>query len=131
MIGKRVAGPPRLTHATYVRRCAKRKGVSEWKQAAENKVVWAKTIRTKGGQARAIKERRSERTGRRTRSRPAKPQYSLVGRTVEKRFKHKWYEGEIISKDLCARTGLQIWRVRYDDSDEEDLYEGELRPLLI
>ena len=36
----------------------------------------------------------------------------------------------VIDYDIDERAGGQARRVRYDDSDEEDLYEGELRPLL-
>ena len=39
------------------------------------------------------------------------------------------FNGTVIDVDVDPK-GKTMWRVRYEDNDEEDLYEEELRPLL-
>ena len=48
---------------------------------------------------------------------------------MQKAFGDKIYTGTVIDIDV-DKKGKTMWRVRYDDGDEEDLYEEELRPLL-
>ena len=56
----------------------------------------------------------------------AKKSRQLIGAIVEERFKQKWPGGIVTGVDACMQTALPIWRVKYDDGDEEDLYENEL-----
>ena len=49
---------------------------------------------------------------------------------LEKQFDGKKYGGHVISSDFDYQ-GQRIWRVKYEDSDEEDLFDEELRPLLV
>ena len=43
----------------------------------------------------------------------------------------RFYEGIVISRDFCNKTGKMIYHVYYpEDKDSEDLFEEQLRPLL-
>ena len=48
---------------------------------------------------------------------------------LQKDFGGKIFTGTVIDVDV-DKKGKTMWRVRYEDDDEEDLYEEELRPLL-
>ena len=41
------------------------------------------------------------------------------------------FGGNVISMSTCKKTKQLMYRVRYEDGDQEDLYEKELRPLLV
>ena len=54
----------------------------------------------------------------------------IIGAPVEKRFGTKWYMGRITGTDTDIETDDNIWRVRYDDGDNEDYNEKELQAIL-
>ena len=80
-----------------------------------------------------VKRRREERarsegalTGRDLMAQPARP--VAVGCTVSKYFEgHGTFEGTVVSID---RRPPVLYRVRFRDGDQEDMTEGEIRPLL-
>ena len=55
-----------------------------------------------------------------------------VGRKVKKNFgEGSFYYGVVLATDECAKTKKMIYRVRYSDGDEEDLYTKELVDVLV
>ena len=58
------------------------------------------------------------------------PRTISVGDRLAKVFDADLYVGEVVDWDREVETGRKLYRVRYTDGDEEDLYAYELRPLL-
>ena len=56
--------------------------------------------------------------------------HTQVGTRLQKFFDGECYAGTVVSSDVCKNTGKKMWHVRYDDGDEEDLFEEEIEPLL-
>merc|ERR1712032_1736257 len=55
---------------------------------------------------------------------------ALIGIWIKKNFENfGLFEGQIISHDVDM-SGKVIYRIRYRDGDEEDLFLSELTPLL-
>ena len=55
---------------------------------------------------------------------------ALIGARIKKYFENfGFYEGEVISHDVDV-SGETIYRIKYSDGDEEDLFFSELQPLL-
>ena len=50
---------------------------------------------------------------------------------LRKDFDGKIFEGVVVSSDIEIGTNKTIYRVRYEDKDEEDLYQHEIEPLLV
>ena len=75
-------------------------------------------------QARRFKKRKSA-----TRPAGALAQHarSLVGRVVKKLWGGTWYNGTVLAYDSRVRW----FRVRYDDSDEEELNKRELEAIVV
>lgn len=58
------------------------------------------------------------------------PRTISVGDRLAKVFDANLYVGEVVDWDREVESGRKLYRVRYTDGDEEDLYACELRPLL-
>lgn len=58
------------------------------------------------------------------------PRTISIGDRVVKVFGDDIYIGEVIGHDREVETSRKLYRVRYTDGDEEDLYARELWPLL-
>lgn len=50
---------------------------------------------------------------------------------IQKKFDKKMHKGVVLFKDEEIGTKKAIWRVKYDDNDEEDLEEDGLKELLV
>jgi hypothetical protein len=88
--------------------------------AASDKIKWREIIKKPTPTARPQRQLESWET---------KPK-EMLGREVEKKFRHKWFAGTIVDTDVDADTNEQIWEVLYDDGDREDYNAPELRKLL-
>ena len=54
----------------------------------------------------------------------------LIGKFIRKNFNGIEFSGQIVSSTFESFTGKHIYRVIYHDSDSEDLYFSEIKPLL-
>ena len=50
---------------------------------------------------------------------------------IKKKFGKNTYKGVVFLKDEDTFTKNAMWKVVYDDKDEEDLFEDELKSLLV
>ena len=55
----------------------------------------------------------------------------FIGRSVEKRYGTKWYEGCVTQYDRDSRTNEWIWHVEYPDGDASDYNLEEMTRMLI
>ena len=58
------------------------------------------------------------------------PPPKQVGDQMRKVFGDEVYEGTVVSFDEEKDSGTKLYHVIYNDGDEEDFYECQLRPLL-
>ena len=127
--GPRTRGRPCKSRKVNVSEALKRKSIDEntWRQKAGSKKSWAKTIRLD-----LQKSARATPTKRATRPRwyynPI--QLCIIGCRVERKFQTKWHVGKITALDQGDDTNETIWRVQYDDGDEEDFNAAELQKYL-
>jgi len=106
-----------------IQQALQRNGIDpvSWKALALDKAVWAATIRRDLYKHSRIRPRR----------RVVLPSWAtsphlLLGHYIEKRFQNKWHVGKIVNFDTSEDTNEILWRVEYDDGDEEDLQASGL-----
>ena len=121
--GKGRVGAPPKTHKTQLSESLKRKGIpeNEWKVLAMTKDIWRTLI--KGPSIMSTKTTRVKETYE---TNPTE----LIGRHVEKKFGHKYHTGTIASYDTDEDTNDIIWKVIFDDSDNEDYNVVEMKKIL-
>jgi hypothetical protein len=119
MQGRRPVGRPQKSHADQITECLRRKQVKSI-SAASDKTKWREIIK---------KPTPTTRPQRQLEPWETKPR-EILGREVEKKFRHKWFAGTIVDTDVDADTNEQIWEVLYDDGDREDYNAPELKKLL-
>ena len=49
---------------------------------------------------------------------------------MQKFFDGVRFAGTVVSRDVCNKTKKTMWHVLYDDGDEEDLFDEEIKKLL-
>ena len=49
---------------------------------------------------------------------------------MRKVFGKRTFQGTVVSFDVCNQTNKKMYHVVYEDDDEEDFYEEQLRPFL-
>ena len=54
-----------------------------------------------------------------------------VGSRVRKEFEDGWYNGEVTSINIHIGNGKALYRVLYEDGDEEDMYVEDVRDVLV
>ena len=128
LAGKRRKGRPERSHKNQLADGLKRKGIdnSEWKLLAADKKAWATTIR----KISICCDTRAHLTTQRKKEFWEHEPATIMGAVVEKKFGSKWYAGEVIDYDIDKNTGGQMWKIRYDDSDEEDCSAKELKQII-
>jgi hypothetical protein len=121
-------GRPIKSMNVCINESLKRKGIpiDKWQSFSLNKKKWATAIRQNSKYTRA---RARTPFSRFTPIWFTSP-YIILGKFVEKQFAHKWYVGTIIETNLDRDTNEQIWRVLYDDGDEEDYSAKQLQGIL-
>ena len=124
----RKRGRPIKTMISGVNESLKRKGIPiyGWKQISKDKEKWADVIRRISKHTRARAKNPKSRFACSWIQSPSQ----ILRRFVEKKFGAKWYVGTIIETNLDEHTNEQIWRVRYDDDDEEDYSASQLKSIL-
>lgn len=58
------------------------------------------------------------------------PTDKYINASVSKKFGNTTHKGTVLFKDTESDTGTPMWRVLYEDKDEEDLYENQLEVIL-
>jgi hypothetical protein len=102
--------------------------IENWKNLAENKNLWASQIRKSQTHERARAKNKKCKHG--VPEIWAKSPSTNIGLYVEKQYGTKWYVGTIVETNVDSHTNDQIWRVLYDDGDEEDYNAQQLAKII-
>ena len=114
---------PRKSHGRQIQESLKRKRIplESWKSIAADRNDWKYLIKNVVPIQLPVRTRNQIWT---------KSPEELLELHVEKRYGAKWYAGKIVDTDIDIDTNEQIWTVLYDDGDEEDYDERQLRKIL-
>ena len=125
--GPKLSGGQYKTHHQTVEECANRKGLTDWKKLAVRKSEWRKSIRT----SILLRARTSVKPQQKFVDRWAEAPDSIIGRRIEKKFGAKWHGGKVTSTEVDIDTNENLWHVKYDDGDSEDLGSSEIGVALL
>ena len=115
-----------------------RKYVLKYLGIQERRAIKKKKKEAKRKRGRALKQSSSGEPISKKRKGPPRPKIdasrvnpdALIGARINKHFENFGvFVGEVISHDV-DESGEAIYRIKYTDGDEEDLFFNELEPLL-